>query len=264
MRRYQHLLWGFQLDYPEEWVHRSLPETEGFAAKEEAFDMDAAGPGSGHLLLRADWNGAGQPVDQLWTQHIGQTAGMMLAKKVGAAPWHMGGAVGYEAEIVLPKRENQRLWVGMLSYGLILMQLMVVHPIEDRAWFEPLVTEIIKSLRFPRQMDAIRENSAGQPLPPDYHPVEPSSIIPDIQPGERWSAYDGESSAGSLQAFYLREMLARGWLVDDLTPYPGPSDLGFARMRFVRQADSITIGIMPKGNARRLAASHASVVMRYH
>jgi len=263
MRKFQHILWGYQLMYPDEWVHRSLPETEGFAASEEAFEIDAQGPGSGHLLIRADWNGARKPVEQLWTQHIGQTAGMLLAKKVGAAPWYMAGGVGYEAEIVLPKRENRRLWVGMLSYGFILMQLMVAHPIEDRQWFEPIATEMIKSLKFPRKMEGIQENNEGIPLPPDYHATDPAAIIPDIQSGH-WAGYEGESSAGCLQAFYVREMLARGWLLEELTPYPGPSDLGFARMRFHRQEDSMTIGIMPKGNVKHAAANPANVVMRYH
>jgi hypothetical protein len=263
MGKFQHLLWGYELSYPDSWAHRSLPETEGFAASSEAFELDAQGPGSGHLLIRTDWNGAHQPVEQLWSQHIGQTAGMLLAKNVGAAPWHMGGATGYEAEIILPKRENRRLWVGMLSYGLILLQLMVAHPLEDRPWFEPAASDIIKTLRFPRKMDGIQENSEGLPLPPQYDAVDPSSIIPDIQPGDRWAAYQGASSVGSLQAFYIREMLGRGWFLEEFDPFPGATELGFARLRFTRQEDSVTIGIMPGGTSRLTALSPASVVMRY-
>jgi hypothetical protein len=176
----------------------------------------------------------------------------------------MGGAVGYEAEIVLPKRENRRLWVGMLSYGFILMQLMVAHPIEDREWFEPAATEIIKSLKFPRKMNGITENQEGLPVPPDYRAINPVEIIPDIRPGDRWVAYAGDKPAGSLQAFYVREMLARGWLLEELVPYPGPADLGFARLKFIRQEDSITIGVMPGSSAKQPTASLASVVMRYH
>jgi hypothetical protein len=264
MSRFQQLLWGYELTYPDSWAHRSLPETEGFAASPEAFEMDAQGAGSGHILLRPDWNGALQPVEQLWKQHIGQAAGMLLARNVGAAPWHMGGGVGYEAEIILPKRENRRLWVGMLSYGFVLLQLMVAHPLGDRDWFEPAATEIIKTLKFPRKMDGIAENREGVPLPPDYHAGDPAQIISDIQSSDRWAAYDGESSTGSLQAFYVREMLARGWLLAELEPFPGPSSLGFARLKFVRQEDSLTIGVMPKKQVQQPASSPASIVIRYH
>jgi hypothetical protein len=141
-------------------------------------------------------------------------------------PGIWAAASGYEAEIILPKRENRRLWVGMLSYGFVLLQLMVAHPLEDREWFEPAATEIIKSLRFPRKIDGINETDQGMPMPPDYHATDPLSIIPDIQSGDRWSAYAGASSAGSLQAFYVREMLSRGWLPAELVPFPGPSRFG--------------------------------------
>jgi hypothetical protein len=263
MSKFQHLLWGIELTYPDTWVHRSLPETEGFAPNPEAFEFDAQGPGTGHILMRIDWNGTLQPVDKLWTQHIGQTAGMLRAKNIGAAHWHMGGGNGYEAEIVLPKRENRRLWVGMLSYGFILLQLMVSHPTEDYNWFQPTATEIIKSLKFPRKMEGIGENSEGLPLPPDYHAVDPAVIIPDIDPGDRWTAYDGNSSAGSLQAFYVREMLGRGWLLEEIAPFPGGENLSFARIKFTRQEDSITIGVMPKAQAAQPARAPASIVMRY-
>jgi hypothetical protein len=264
MIKFQQPLWGFELTYPDHWAHRSLPETEGFAASPQAFEMDAQEPGSGHILIRSDWNGTRQPVEQLWNQHIGQVAGMLLAKNVGSAAWKMGGASGYEAEIILPKRESRRLWAGMLNYGFVLMQFMVSHPIEDREWFEPAATEIIKSLRFPRAIDGINENDQGIPIPPDYQTTDPRSIIPDIKPGDRWSAYAGASSAGSLQAFYVREMLSRGWLPEEFVPFPGPADLGFARLNFIRPEESVTIGIMPDGLAKIPSHTPARVVVRYH
>jgi hypothetical protein len=264
MSKFQHPLWGYELTYPDNWVHRTLPDTEGFASNPAALEVNAQGPGSGHILIRSDWNGTRQPVEQLWGQHIGQAAGMLMAKNVGSAPWQMGGAAGFEAEIVLPKRDDRRLWVGMLGYGFVLVQLMVVHPIVDREWFEPAATEIIKSLRFPLKMDGIRENSEGLPVPPEYKAVDPATIVPDIQSGDRWAAYDGKSSAGSLQAFYVREMLGRGWWLEELVPYPSDAELGFARLRFARQEDSITIGIMPDQSAKQPSASPAQVMIRYH
>jgi hypothetical protein len=176
MSKFQHPLWGYELTYPDNWVHRTLPDTEGFASNPAALEVNAQGPGSGHILIRSDWNGTRQPVEQLWGQHIGQAAGMLMAKNVGSAPWQMGGAAGFEAEIVLPKRDDRRLWVGMLGYGFVLVQLMVVHPIVDREWFEPAATEIIKSLRFPLKMDGIPRIMKGF----QSHPSTKQSIPPPL------------------------------------------------------------------------------------
>jgi hypothetical protein len=94
MSKFQQLLWGFELTYPDSWAHRSLPETEGFAASPEAFEMDAQGPAAATSFFAQTGTAPVQPVEQLWKQHIGQAAGMLLARNVGAAPWHMGGGVG--------------------------------------------------------------------------------------------------------------------------------------------------------------------------
>ncbi len=256
---FQHPLWGYQLSYPDDWVHRTIGAIEGFARTPEALEEGPGFEQGGHLLVRADWNGMLQPVDKLWSQHLAQTGGLIGAKNIGSAPWELGGASGYEAEVVLPKKENRRLWAGILAFNFIVLQMALEHPREERPIYQPAVTEILKTLRFLRSVEGISANACDFPLPPEYRPVQPRSIVPDVPEDQLWEAYTGSASAGELQAFYLRETQARGWKLEEMAPFPGPFELGFARMRFKREGSTAILGIMPQGAD---TASPAGVVIR--
>ena len=86
MTIFQHKLWGYELTYPDEWTHKSIQDTEGFAATPESLTPDYAGPKPEHLLVRGEWNGTRQPIETLWGQHVGKLAVMLGAKNVGATP----------------------------------------------------------------------------------------------------------------------------------------------------------------------------------
>jgi hypothetical protein len=60
MPGFQHLLWGYELTYPVDWVHQTIGDAEGFASIPEAFEAGYEGPNAGHLLVRAEWNGTRQ------------------------------------------------------------------------------------------------------------------------------------------------------------------------------------------------------------
>lgn len=262
MTIFQHVLWGYQLTYPDDWTHRTLGDVEGFAAFPEALEGDYHGEKDGHLLVRAEWNGLMQDLEPLWNRHIGLTAGMLGAKKVGAAPWRMGGAVGMEAEIGLPKNSNQRLWVGILGRGPVALHFMVSHRLEERAWFEPLVTQLISSLRFVENEAELQHDANGLPLPPGYTSVAPTDIIQDIADSKLWRAYRGQSAIGALQAFYLREAQKHGWEIESFEPFPGPTDLGFARFQVRNGGISIILGLMPYGNEHVNSATPANLVIK--
>ncbi len=259
MQIFQHPLWGYQLSYPDSWMHRTLGEIEGFAATADSLEEGPGFTNGGHLLVRADWNGTLQPIDQLWAQHLGQLGGFIGAKNIGSAAWEMGGATGFEAEIVLPKKENRRLWAGILAFNFIVLQMALEHPREELSTYQPVVTEILKSLRFLRNVENVLENACGFPLPPGYTPVPPHSIVPDVPEGQIWEAYSGSASAGALQAFYLRESQARGWKLQEMSPFPGPSELGFARIIYHKEGATATLGIMPQGVS---STSPAAIVIR--
>jgi hypothetical protein len=263
---FQQPLWGYAFTYPDDWTHRSLGDVEGFAARPEALAPGYAGAQAGHLLVKAEWNAALRPVEPLWAQHMGLTAGMMGAKRVGSAPWQMGGAAGLEAEIALPKQTNLRLWSGILARDFIVLHLMVVHPKDEREWFEPPVTKLIASLRFPSTVAGVTVTPAGLPLPPGYGPVDPLSLIPDIADPEHWQAYSGQSAIGALQAFYLREVVAQGWTIDEFVPFPADAGLGFARLKLHRGAAAATVGLMPglqpSGEEKVTSDSDAQVVIK--
>jgi hypothetical protein len=200
----------------------------------------------------------------------GGLGAVMGAAKVGAAPWRLGNASGMEAEIVLPKRENTRLWTGILGYGFHVLQFMVNHPKEDRGWFEPLATEIISSLRFPKRIPDLKENTQGVPLPPGYTPTDPKKLVEQISKTETWEAYAGDRPADALQAFYVREAPNFGWEIIEYRPFPQNVELGFARFHLMRAegngtlGNKVILGIMPYTTTDTVnAKSPANIVVRY-
>jgi hypothetical protein len=204
-----------------------------------------------------------QNLQPLWNQHIGLTAGMLGAKNVGAASWALGGAKGLEAEIALPKSKNQRLWAGILERGALVLHFMVLHTLSDRAWFEPLFTRLISSLRFPASLaEGLAHDTCGLPLPPGYAPADPTGLVNDIADPHNWRAYRGESSIGSLQAFFLREAQHNEWMIDSLEPFPGNTDLGFARFELHCSDTALTLGLLPYGGERVNSHSPANLVIR--
>ena len=245
MSVFQHVLWGYELTYPDNWVHQTTGAVEAFAAIPESLTPDYSDENSGQILVRGEFNCAHQPIGPLWNQHVGKLASWLGAKQVGSAPWRMGGAIGIEADILLPKKDNRRLWTGILERGFTVLNFVVLHLKEERAIFEPLATQIISSLRFPPEVAGVLTNEDGLPLPPGYSPIQPQSILEDIADPTHWRAYDGQSGVDGLQAFYLREAPNYGWTVAEYAPFPSPAELGFARLRLVKEAQEVMLGIMP-------------------
>ncbi|MBI3153225.1 MAG: hypothetical protein HYZ21_13900 [Chloroflexi bacterium] len=263
MTVFQHILWGYEMTYPDPWVHQSVQDSDAFVMTPDALDSYYFGQNAGQLLVRCEWNWARQSVEPLWNKHIGMLAGMLGAKQVGSAPWRIGQASGLEAEIVLPKKDNQRLWTGILMQDFIVIHFMVTHPKEVREQFEPAATKIISSLRFPERISGIETSSEDLPLPPGYTSVDPKSILPDISDPTPWRAYSGRDGIGALQAFYLRELPAHNWEITEYIPFPGASDLGFARIQLQRDGRQITLGIMPSETSEKMiSASPANVVFK--
>jgi len=245
MPTYQQPFWGYEIDLPEEWIHRTLVETEGFARHPEALAPQYEGPFLGHLLIRVEWNPTRQDIQPLWSQHITRLATMLAAKKIGSAPWRMAGGQGYEAEILLPKISGKRLWVGLLSYDRSLLHFLVTHRIEERDGIEPVFTQMISSLRFVDQVSGIPHNQDGVPLPPGYASVDPASILTDLQDVAQWQAYQGQVKLDALQAFYWRELRNRGFVMAEYIPFSSTSELGFARIVFSKKERAYTLGILP-------------------
>ncbi len=262
---FRHTLWGYELTHPDHWIHQEVQDADAFAATLSALEPYYSGPDAGQLLVRGEWNWQRQPIEPLWNHHIGMLAGMLGAKQVGSAPWKLGEAVGLEAEIVLPKKDNQRLWTGILMKDFRVLHFMVTHPKEVRDQVEPVITTIISSLRFPNRILGIKASRAGVPLPPGYKSADPKSILTDISDPENWRAYSGKSGIGALQAFYLREVPIHNWEIDEYIPFPGPSDLGFARLQLRKDNLKIMLGMLPYdplGSGTITASSPANVVFK--
>ena len=260
---FQHILWGYEFTYPDHWIHQEVQDTDVFAP--QALEPHYSGPAASHLVVRGEWNWQRQPIEPLWNQHIGMLAGMLGAKQVGSAPWKLGEAVGIEAEIVLPKKDNQRLWTGILMHDFRVLHFMVAHPQEVREQLEPVVTKIISSLRFLNRILGIKTSREGLPLPPGYESVDPQNVLTDIPDLENWRAYAGKSGMGALQAFYLREVPIHNWDMEEYVPFPGPSDLGFARLQLRRGNLKIMLGMLPydlSGSGTITSSSPANVVFK--
>ncbi len=263
MPKFQDHLWGYELTYPDNWVHQTIQDTEAFAEHAEALTPDYEGALAGQILLRLELNPFRQAIEPIWSQHIARYAGLMGAKNVGSAPWHMAEASGLEAEIVLPKKENQRFWTGILQRQFIILKFAVVHPLEARKYFEPLATQIISSLRFIQQATDLAVTPDILPLPPGYAPADPQSLISDIQDSVNWRAYTGAASMAALQAFYLREAPNHGWAVLTYDPFPAKTELGFARLELRQGVRTAMLGILPMGDAPLNSNSPGSLAVKF-
>jgi hypothetical protein len=253
MTIFQNPLWGFELTYPNAWIQQTDGDVDGFAENAEAFEHSGeVDEHAAHLLVRGEWNGRREPIAPLWNQHITKLSIMLGAKQIGSSPFSMGGANGFEAEILLPKRQNRRLWAGILARDTIILHFMVSHPKEERENFEPQATQIISSLRFLKQVNDVPVNEESLPLPPNYHSKDPVALIPDIKPDERWKAYTGASTLGALQAFYYRELPNHGWEISEFIPYPNQVNVGFARIRIHKKDLTATLGLLPTSDKETL------------
>jgi hypothetical protein len=260
---FQHPLWGYELTYPESWTHRTVDEIEAFSTNPDAIGLELSGTVGGQILVRAELNYPPRLIEPVWNQHIAQVAGMMGARQVGSAPWRMAGATGIEAEIVLPKRENQRLWAGVLAHGYVILKFAVTHAKEERSQIEPAATSIISSLKFIKKINDLAFSEWGLPLPPGYQPATPSEIIQDIVDPQNWQAFDGQSGTDALQAFYLRELENAGWEILEYVPFPSLVELGFARMQVHKGDYSVTLGILPFGTEAVTASSPGKLAFKF-
>ena len=245
MKTFQHQLWGFEIDIPENWQHMQFGEKDGFAEDLKAFRSDYQGEKLAQLLINGEWNSLNQPIHDIWQNHVGKTALMLGAKNLGSAVWEMAGAQGYEVEIVLPKKSRERLWVGILENGLLVLSFLVLHWKDNREKMEPLLSKIISSLRYVTHTDGIVFNTNEFPLPSLIKPVDPLLIVDDIKDPENWEAYQGEFSVGSLQAFYNRELPRFDWQITRYVPFPNPSDFPFARLLLEKDGQSYSLGLLP-------------------
>ncbi len=258
MTVFQHMFWGYEITFPDSWFRQQVQDTDILLANIDGLDPFYDGPDAGQVHIRGEWNWERQKVEPLWNQHIGMVAGMLGAKNVGAAPWRMRDAVGMEAEIVLPEKANRRLWTGILMRDYRVLHFMVTHPKQVRVQFEPVATQIIKSLRFPPQVEGVEATPDDIPLPPNFRATPPQKVVDDISDLQLWRAYIGNAGTGELQSFYLRELPARRWVIEEYLPFPGSSDLGFARFKLRRDQRQVLLGIMP---SRRVDAVNAADVV---
>ncbi len=259
MTVFQNILWGYELTHPDDWLCQPVQDSDAFVATADALDLTYDGADAGQLMVRGEWNWEAKPIEPLWQRHIGMLAGMMGAKQVGSAPWKIGQASGLEAEIVLPKKDNRRLWTGILMHDFRVIHFMANHPKETRDTFQPIATKIVSSLQFPKQIRGIETSAEGIPLPPGYQPVAPENILSDIDSPSQWRAYAGSAGIGALQAFYLREAPNHGWELEEYVPYPSTSELGFARFKLRGKNSEVAAGLMPQTQA---ADSPANLIFK--
>lgn len=263
MPKYSDIFWGYEITYPDFWIHKTTGDSEYFAATLDCLDPLYEEPDAGFIAIRGEWNWAKRDIRPLWIENIGKTAGFLGAKDIGSAPWRLGDAAGLEAEIVLPKKENRRLWTGILSHDFCVLHLMVSHPKLVRAAFEPLATSIISSLKFAIPEIEMDKTPEGVPIPPGYSPVDPKTVIDDIDDSSKWHAYDGEAGIGALQSFYEREFPRNNWEISEYVPLTSLANLGFARYRLKKGPLELTLGLMPaKAGDVESAQNHTRIVYK--
>jgi hypothetical protein len=246
MKAFVHPLWGFSIDVPAGWVHRQLPDADAFAEAEEGLASGYAGPLGGHVIIQAEWNGLRRPIEPIWQDHITRVAAMFGAKRVGSAPWRVGPAAGLEAEIVLPKKTSDRLWLGVLSHDLVVLKVLVSHPLARRADFEPQATAVLRSLRFLKGVEGLTPHPRGLPLPPNCTRLPAAEVLADLGTEGSWEAFETPHSMGAVQAFYWREAPAAGWEITSFQPFPGEHPHPFARVGLRKGGQVVALGILPQ------------------
>ena len=261
MKPFQQKLWGYTLVYPDGWVHKSEQDIEAFAAYKDSLQPNYEGDNLGHLLIRGEFNPYLRPIESLWNQHIAKMSVMLGARKLGSAPLKIGEASGFEVEIVLPKRDKKRLWVGILSFNATILHLMVLHLKENRNWFEPFASKIVASIRFVPHTNGIITNSAGIPLPPNIIQVEAQNLVDHIQDPKQWEAYDGTNSIAALQNFFVRELPVYGWEITTFEPFPSPERNSFARFFIQKEKITATLAVIPEAGEQK--EPRGKIVIKY-
>ncbi len=250
MAVFQQHFWGYEVTYPNEWVHATHGDVEAFAMHREALDTAYHGPRMGYLLVRAEYNPYQRPVEPLWSQHLTKIAVMHTAKKVGSAPFEVGSARGFEAELLLPRRDNRRLWTGILSAGGIILHLMVTHRKDEKETFQPVVSRMVASLRFSAHVEGVHVSPLGMPLPRGSQAAPIEAIYPQAEASSTWEAYRGSGPADALQIFYLREAPFHGWESLAFYPYPNRDPyIQHASLVLHKAGRGAAVHIIPDKNA---------------
>jgi hypothetical protein len=248
MPRFQHQLWGFQIDLPDNWQHLSFGDKDGFSIDPEAFRPDYQGETLAQLLINGEWNSLKQPLFDLWQKHLGKVSLLLGAKNLASAEWEMAGARGFEVEIVLPKKDRRRLWTGILENGMLVLSFLALHWKDSQPTMEPTLSRMISSLEFIKGIDGLVLDEGGFPVPHPVHRTNPLKLIPDIPDPENWKAYRTGFTTGGLQAFYLRELPRLGWELSRFVPYPNHGDYPFARIIMEKEGSAYSLGLVPDQN----------------
>ncbi len=111
--------------------------------------------------------------------------------------------------------------------------------------FEPLVSEVIKSLRFIDQAKGVSTTPEGIPLPSGITPADPNNIINDIHELEAWGTHQTQHPLNQLQAFYTRELVNYEWDIEEYIPYSNQGEHPFARLKVKKGDQSTLLGIIP-------------------
>ena len=247
MEIFQHQLWGYQIQLPAAWQHQEFAARDGFAVDIKAFEPDYQGNKLAQLLIHGEWNSLKKPVYDIWQRHLGKVSLMLGAKNLSSAPWEMAGAKGYEVEIVLPKKNRQRLWTGILENGMLVLSFLVLHWKDNREEMEPVLSKIIASLEYLQGINELEVNECGLPLPATAKPADPLAIVTDIPDPDNWLAYKTKYSPGALQAFYMRELPRLDWTINRYVPYPNQGELPFSRLLMNKAGQDYSLGIIPGG-----------------
>lgn len=256
--------WGYSFQIPDHWLERNKKGVRWFFPNRFASQKPSMEMSQGYLIVRPDWIFDRQDIEVLWQRHVGTTAGMVGAKNVGSAPLRIREAQGLEADIILPKKENKRLWLAILRQGPIVMNMVVEHHLKDRDWFEPEVSAVIASLRFVEHINGLQTGKNSFPLPDEYRPIDPRRVIADIPDPSQWHGYTGPLTIGGLQAFYFRECAQFGWNIKGYTPFPSKeSDLGIARFQLEKEGKLCTLGIVPAAAITQDLYMPAHIILKW-
>ncbi len=258
MADFQQHYWGYEITYPDDWTHATHGEVEAFAMHRQALDSAYDGPHMGYLLIRAEYNPYQKPIQPVWAQHLAKIGVMHAAKKVGSAPFEVGVLQGFEAELVLPQRDNRRLWVGILAAGSIILHLMVTHRKTEKDTFQPIFSQMVASLRFAGQVADVTQTPGGMPLPREAEPAAIEDVYPHHDDASRWEAYHCAAAADALQIFYAREAPVHGWELLALDPYPNQDEKKtWASLIVHKTGQGAAIHILPK-------AQGSDLIIQYH
>jgi len=97
---------------------------------------------------------------------------------------------------------------------------------------------------YPNHISQTNTTPEGIPLPPGNLSIDLLLAVSNLKHPEARAAFEINEGIGSAHPFYLCEVIAQEWTIDEYMPCHNGQSLGFARFRLVRAEHVAGVGLL--------------------